>query len=111
MIFEDEKLYVCLASEPLTRGHCIVAWKERIKDLNLLDRKDYEHLMDSVESARRAIMKALPVQKVYLFYLDEIQHVHWHLVPRYKEAGLTVLNHKADTLKDFGLAERIRSRW
>lgn len=111
MIFEDDKLYACLASEPLTRGHCVVVWKERVSDLNQLDRQDYERLMDAVESLRKAIMKTLPVQKVYLLYMDEIRHVHWHLVPRYKESGLTALNHKADTLKDFSLAKKIRENW
>ena len=111
MIFEDDKLYVCLASFPLTRGHSVVVWKKKVKDLNLLDREDYEHLMDVVELARKAIMKTLMVEKVYLLYLDETKHVHWHLVPRYKEQGITVLNHDAEELKNFHLAGKIKKNW
>ncbi len=111
IIFEDDKLYVCLASFPLTRGHSVVVWKKKVKDLNLLEREDYEHLMDIVELARKAIMKTLLLEKVYLLYLDETKHVHWHLVPRYKEQGITVLNHNAEELEDFHLAGKIKKNW
>jgi diadenosine tetraphosphate (Ap4A) HIT family hydrolase len=111
IIFEDDKLYVCLASFPLTRGHSVVVWKKKVKDLNLLKREEYQHLMDAVELARQAIMKTLSVEKVYLLYLDETKHVHWHLVPRYKEQGITVLNHQAEELENFSLAEKIKKNW
>jgi diadenosine tetraphosphate (Ap4A) HIT family hydrolase len=111
IIYQDDKLYVCLASFPLTRGHCIAAWKDRVKDINLLDRKDYEYLMNVVESARKALMKTLDVQKVYLLYLDETKHVHWQLAQRYKEKGYTVLNHQAEELENFDLAKKIKQNW
>ncbi|MDB5161361.1 MAG: hypothetical protein JWO96_741 [Candidatus Saccharibacteria bacterium] len=109
--YEDDKLYVCLASFPLTRGHSVAVWKDNVKDLNLLSRQDYDHLMERVEQARKALMKTLNLQKVYLLYLDEAQHVHWHLVPRYKEKGYTVLNHQAQELESFDLAGRIKENW
>lgn len=111
IIYEDDKLYICLALFPLTRGHSIVAWKKDVKDLNLLNREDYEHLMLKVEEARAALMKTLSVEKVYLLYLDETRHVHWHLIPRYKQKGYTVLNHKAEKLENFDLARKIKRQW
>lgn len=101
IIFSDEKLYVCLASYPLTKGHTIVAWKERVTDLNLLARADYEHLMGVVDIVRNALIKKYAVDKVYLLYLDETKHVHWHLVPRYAEKGFSVFNHSAIEVKSF----------
>lgn len=109
--YEDDKLYVCLASFPFTRGHSVVVWKDRVPDLNFLDRKDYEHLMEVVEKARRALMKTLQLEKVYLLYMDETKHVHWHLVPRYKQQGMTVLNHQAEELENFVLADKIKENW
>jgi len=111
IIYQDDKLYVCLASFPLTRGHTIVAWKDPVADLNLLARSDYEHLMDVVKQARKAIMATLAVEKVYLLYLDEAKHVHWQLVPRYKEQGMMILNHEAEELENFHLAEKIKKNW
>jgi diadenosine tetraphosphate (Ap4A) HIT family hydrolase len=107
-IFEDEKLYICLASFPLTKGHVIVAWKDDVSDLHLLNRDDYEHLMQAVDVARNALMESLGVEKVYLMYLDEVKHVHWHLVPRYEERGFNILLHSPAETKDFSLAKDIK---
>lgn len=108
IIYEDRKLYACLANEPIVDGHVVVVWKSRVSDLHLLSRKDYEYLMDRVDEIRNAILKALKVEKVYLIYMDEIKQVHWHLVPRYKEKGFKNLTHKPGKIKDFSLDDKIR---
>lgn len=108
IIYQDDKLYACLASYPVTRGHTVVVWKRKVSDLHLLSKKDFEYLMDKVDEIRNALMKTLKVRKVYLIYMDEIKHVHWHLVPRYNEKGYDVLSHKPKKLKDFSLVKKIR---
>lgn len=85
----------------------MVVWKEDVEDLHLLSREDYEHLMDMVDEVRDAMLEVLGVEKVYLVYMDETEHVHWHLIPRYNEEGYDVLEHEPEKLEDFGLAERI----
>ena len=85
IIYEDKKLYACLANEPIVKGHTVIVWKNKISDLHLLSRKDYEYLMDRMNEIRTAMLKALKIKKVYLVYMDEIKQVHWHLVPRYDE--------------------------
>lgn len=107
MIYEDSKLYVCLANYPIVRGHTIVVWKKSVKDLHLLKKKDYEYLMDKVDDVRNALMKTLKVRKVYLIYMDGANQVHWHLVLRYNVKGFDLLKHKPKKLKDFSLAEKI----
>ena len=108
VIYEDEKLYVCLASFPITKGHSIVVWKKPVPDLNLLERKEYEYLMDIVDIIRGALLKVLHVDKVYLLYMDEARHVHWHLVPRFNEEGFNVFSHEPVEIPDFSLAKEIR---
>ena len=108
VIYEDEKLYVCLASFPITKGHSIVVWKKPVPDLNLLERKEYEYLMDIVDIIRGALLKVLHVDKVYLLYMDEARHVHWHLVPRFNEEGFNVFSHEPKENHDFSLAESIK---
>lgn len=107
MIYEDKRLYACLAHYPITKGHTVVVWKKRVRDLHLLGKRDYEHLMDRVDEVRNALMKTLKVKKVYLLYMDEACQVHWHLIPRYNEQGYDVLKHRPSKLKDFSLAEKI----
>ncbi|MFZ4631807.1 MAG: HIT family protein [Patescibacteria group bacterium] len=108
IIYKDDKLYACLANSPIVRGHVVVVWNKEIKDLQMLSRKDYEYLMDRVSELRRAMMKTLKVKKVYLLYMDEINHVHWHLVPRYNKMGIENLASKPGKLKDFTLDDKIR---
>jgi diadenosine tetraphosphate (Ap4A) HIT family hydrolase len=108
IIYKDEKLYACLANSPIVRGHVVVVWNKAVKDLQMLSRKDYEYLMDRVSDVRKAMMKTLKVKKVYLLYMDEINHVHWHLVPRYNKMGIENLTSKPGKLKDFTLDDQIR---
>jgi len=108
IIYEDEKLYICLAKYSFTKGHTIVVLKNEISDLKLLPDRDYDYLMDTVFAARNALIKTLKVKKVYLVYMDESNHVHWHLVPRYKKRGFGVFQKKPEILKDFSLANKIR---
>lgn len=109
IIYEDSKLYVCLADYPITMGHTIVLWKKAVSDLHLLSKKDYEYLMDKVDEVRNALIKALKIKKVYLIYMDELNHVHWHLIPRFNEKGYNIFKHKPSKLKDFSLTEKIRN--
>jgi len=110
LIYQDDKLYVCLASFPIAKGHTVVVWKNKVSDLHLLSKKDYEYLMDKVDEVRNGLMKALGVKKVYLIYMDEANHVHWHLIPRYNEKGYDILKHKPGKLKDFKLVGIIKGR-
>jgi len=109
IIYEDDKLYACLANFPIVKGHTVVVWKKSVKDLHLLSRMDYEYLMDKVDEIRNALLKTLKIKKVYLIYMDEANQVHWHLVPRYNEKGFDALLHKPSKLRDFFLAAKIKN--
>ena len=108
IIYENGKLYVCLAAEPLTKGHTIVVWKGGDKDINSLSCENYEYLMNMVDVARETLLAALGVEKVYLLYMDEAKHVHWHLVPRYNEKGFDVFSHEPKKTDDFSLVGKIK---
>ena len=108
IIFEDEKLYVALALFPLTRGHTVIVWKGDAPDLRVLTDKEYDYLMAIVDVARDSLLTVLQVEKVYLFYMDEVKQVHWHLVPRYNEKGFNVFAHEPQQNDDFSLAISLR---
>ena len=110
-IYEDDLLYVCLATYPLTEGHTVVVWKDKKSDLHLLNGDEYKYLMLVVEKARNALLSALNLKKVYLMYMDEANQVHWHLVPRYNEKGYDVLKHHPKLITDFSLSETIKRHW
>lgn len=109
IIYDDSKLYACLANYPFVKGHTVLVWKKPVSDLHLLSRKDYEYLMDRVDEIRNSLIKTLKIKKVYLVYMDEANQVHWHLIPRYNEKGFDIFQHKPSKLKDFSITEKIKS--
>jgi len=111
IVYEDGRLYSCLASYPLTTGHMVVAWKDKATDLHQLNKTEYEHLMWIVDKTRDTLLKTLGLEKVYLMYMDEVNQVHWHLVPRYDEKGFNVLNHHPKKIQDFSLAIELKKNW
>ena len=110
IIYEDRFLYSCLASHPIAKNHVIVIWKQRVRDLHLLKIKEYEHLMKVVDKVRNSMLKTLKIEKLYLFYMDEAKHVHWHLIPRYNKKGFNILEENPKKLKDFSLAFKLKEK-
>jgi diadenosine tetraphosphate (Ap4A) HIT family hydrolase len=99
---------VCLALYPITKGHTVIVWKKGLPDLRDLSDAEYDYLMEVVDITRDALLQALKVEKVYLMYMDEARHVHWHLVPRYNEQGFNVFMHEPARTSDFSLAPHVR---
>jgi diadenosine tetraphosphate (Ap4A) HIT family hydrolase len=108
LFYEDKRLYAALANYPMAKGHVVVVWKKKVPDLHLLKRKDYEYLMDKVDLVRNVMLRILNIKKVYLMYMDEANHVHWHLVPRYGRKGINALKDRPRKIKDFSLAGKFR---
>lgn len=108
IFYEDSKLYATLANLPITKGHVVIVQKDKIADLHLLKRKDYNYFRDVLDAVRNAMLKTLKIKKVYLLYMAETQHVHWHLIPRYDVQGMNVLEEKPKKLKDVSLAKKYK---
>jgi len=108
IFYEDHKLYVCLAMEPLAPGHSVVVWKKKARDLSKLTPEEYEYLMDAVDITRDTLKEYYEVLKVYLLYMDESMQVHWHLVPRYNEKGFNVLCHKPSKKEHFPETDKLK---
>ena len=110
IFYEDKDLYACLANNPKTKGHCVVVWKKRVKDIHSLKRKEFTKLMNTTQNVHNALQKTLNINKVYMLYLDEIKHVHWHLIPRYNTMGYNILKEapKKLTKKGLILAKRLK---
>jgi len=85
VFYKDRKIRVCLATDKNhVEGRTIIEWKKNVEDLNKLSFNDYQYLMKIIFVVRKALLEAYKTNKVYLAYLDEGKHVHWHLFPRKK---------------------------
>lgn len=108
LLFQDRRLYVCLASQPFADGHVIVVWKKNVADLHALSCREYAHLMHVVDAVRDAMLKFFKTKKVYLIYMDEFQHVHWHLLPRFAARGFKIVLHQRPRQPNLANAAELR---
>lgn len=70
--------------EQTYRGRCLVAYKDHVDDLNLLGDADRNAFMADVAKATRAMQQVFHPDKInYGAYSDTLQHLHFHLVPKY----------------------------
>jgi diadenosine tetraphosphate (Ap4A) HIT family hydrolase len=105
------------------RGHCQLVFDPRhAEGLELLDPDEYQRFSADLATAARAVFVAMrPDRMNYASLGNVVPHVHWHLVPRYRDdprwgapiytSDLTDMPHTALSEEEYGLiAERIRAR-
>jgi len=75
-----------LFKEQTYKGRCIVAYKGHVNELFELHGEDLRLYMKDVAKAASAMKKAFSPDKInYGAYSDKLPHLHFHLVPKYKD--------------------------
>ena len=75
-----------LFKEQTYRGRCVVAFNKHINELYELQEQDLKLFMQDVTKAARVIKKTFSPDKInYGVYSDKLPHLHFHLVPKYKD--------------------------
>lgn len=75
---------VFIFKEQTYKGRCLVTYKDHVDDLNLLSDDDRNAFMDDVAKVTRAMQKLFHPDKInYGAYSDTLEHLHFHLVPKY----------------------------
>lgn len=76
---------VFIFKEQTYRGRCLVAYDGHVDDLNLLSDEERNAFMGDVAKVTRAMQAAFNPDKInYGAYADTLEHLHFHLVPKYK---------------------------
>ena len=96
---------VYLFKEQSHKGRCIVASKFHVSEMIELDEENRNKFMDDVCKVAQAIHKLFAPAKVnYGAYGDTGHHLHFHLVPKYKDGfewgGTFEMNPKSMFLTD-----------
>jgi len=77
---------VYLFKEQTHKGRCNVAFKNHVGNLFDLDAEDLHAFMDDVAKVAKAVNSAFSPDKInYGSYADNMQHLHMHVVPKYKD--------------------------
>jgi len=113
VFYEDKEVYACLAFHPIVEGHTIVAVKRNdVDDLGQLSSEERLHLLQIVfEVIRPVLLTCYRTDKVYVAYLDETRHPHFHLFPRKVggEEGFGLMSRLHGELTDFSVIPQLRS--
>ena len=103
---------VYLFKEQSHLGRVIVAHKKHVSEIVDLTKEEREEFIEDIAKVSNAIHKAFAPQKVnYGAYGDTGCHLHFHLVPKYKDefewGGTFVMDPKQKTLSDAEYDEMI----
>ena len=100
---DHSKLY--LFKEQSHEGRVVVAVKDHVGDLTKLTDEERNGYFADIAKVSRALQKAFHPDKVnYGAYGDTGSHVHFHLVPKYKDSfewgGIFLMNPEKRFLQD-----------
>ncbi|MEE8468998.1 MAG: HIT family protein, partial [Planctomycetota bacterium] len=93
-VYEDEHVLAFLDVNPLARGHTLVIPKERKAYLHELSDESAAAVGRVLPRIARALMEATGCQAYNVLQNNgeeahqEVDHVHFHLIPRQGERGL-----------------------
>ena len=104
---------VILFKEQSHRGRCIVACKKHVDDISDLSMEDRAQFMEDVSHVASIIHELFKPDKInFGAYGDTMHHLHFHLVPKYKDGyewgGVFAMNPQKTLLKDEEYEELIR---
>lgn len=75
-----------LVRDQTHRGRCVVAHREHTKEIFDLPKGEFEAFMRDVARAAKAVDEAVKPDKLnYGSFADTNPHLHFHLVPKYKD--------------------------
>jgi len=111
-ICELSQSKVYLFKEQSHKGRVIVAHKKHVSEIINLTKEEREGFMEDLAMVANAIHKAFKPQKInYGAYGDTGCHLHFHLVPKYKDefewGGVFAMNPQRVTLTDSEYSEII----
>lgn len=103
-----------LFREQTYHGRCLVAYKDHVKELFELDDEQLRLFMQDVKHAATAMQQAFSPDKVnYGAFSDTLAHLHFHLVPKYKDGpdwgGTFQMNPHKTYLSDAEYSELVQA--
>jgi diadenosine tetraphosphate (Ap4A) HIT family hydrolase len=77
-----------LFKEQTHPGRCVVAYRGHVNELFELSESELAAFMKDVTRAAKAIKAAFNPAKInYGAYSDKLAHLHFHIVPKYKDGA------------------------
>lgn len=85
-IHEFKNSYLMLGEHQFFEGYSVLVSKEHYREMTDVPRPKRDEIFDELMLASKAIEVAFSPKKMNLCSLGNVvDHIHWHLFPRYKE--------------------------
>ena len=86
LIWRGDDCQVILVNDPDLPGFCRVIWRRHVPEMTNLSYSEREHLMSLVFAVEEAIRHVMHPDKMNIAALGNmVPHLHWHVIPRYKD--------------------------
>lgn len=95
-IYEDDKVFAFLDIGPLSTGHTLVIPKEAVATLDQLSDDSAAAIGRVLPRLCRAVMKATGAKDFNILQNNGasahqvVMHVHFHIIPKFQDAGLGI---------------------
>jgi len=101
MIWHDKTLRVVLLNHPDYKGYCRVELIAHQKEMTDLDEALQFNIMRCVFKVETILRKIFKPEKINLASLgNKTPHVHWHIIPRFKEDPHFPNSHWGEKLRE-----------
>ena len=93
-LYEDKNFLAILDIGPVNKGHVLLIPKKHIEDFFGLNENISKELVRVIQKLSKAVIKATKADGFNLMLNNKkaagqlINHVHFHIIPRFKEDGL-----------------------
>jgi diadenosine tetraphosphate (Ap4A) HIT family hydrolase len=83
-LWADKSCLVIHAEVPGIHTICRVIWRDHVREMTDLQRKEQHHLWDVVCGVEETLRRLLSPDKMNVASLGNVvPHLHWHVIPRF----------------------------
>jgi len=96
IVHSDDNFFVFLDINPANKGHTLVIPKKHYETFNDMPAEEVWHLFETVQKVSKAVEKGLKAEGYNILISNkrpagqEVDHIHVHVIPRYKGDEMAV---------------------
>ncbi len=105
-LYEDEKTIAILDIFPIAKGHTLIIPKNHSDTLYDISVEDAQAVGGTVSRVTKVVKQVLKCDGVNVYQgnekaaMQEIMHVHFHVIPRYEDDGIVFMAQKSELKED-----------
>lgn len=113
-IYEDEKTIAILDIFPIAKGHTLIIPKTHSDTLYDISVEDAQAVGGTVSRVTKVVKQVLKCDGVNVYQgnekaaMQEIMHVHFHVIPRYEDDGIVFMAQKSELKEDPDLTAQLQ---